>query len=54
LTVGAAFGEEQRTIPGDVLEPRHIRTHGGFVVEVDVEGVEVEKRQLQKIRSAGS
>jgi hypothetical protein len=48
--IGAGFGEQQRLVSGDVLQSREIGPQIGFVVQVDVEGVQIEERQIEKLR----
>ena len=45
--VGARFGQQQRQVAGDVLQPRQVAAQLGFVVQVDVERADVEERQVE-------
>ncbi len=40
--VGAGFGEQQRPLAGDVLQPREVGAQVGLAVQVDVERADVE------------
>jgi hypothetical protein len=45
--VGSRFGEQQRLRAGDVLQPREIGTQVGFMMQVDVEGADVEALEIE-------
>ena len=47
--VGARFGEQQRLLPGDVLQPREVGAQLRLAVQVDVERADVEERQVEKL-----
>ena len=47
--VGARFGEQQRLVAGDVLQPREVGAQLGFAVQVDVERADVEEREIEKL-----
>ncbi len=46
--VGARFREQQRLVAGDVLQAREIRAQLRLAVQIDVEGAEVEEREIEK------
>ena len=46
--VRAGFGEQQRLVPGDVLQPREIGAQLGFAVQVHVERADIEERQVEE------
>ncbi len=46
--VGARFGEQQRLVAGDVLQPRQIGAQLRLAMQVDVEGADVEEREIEK------
>src|SRR5580700_11445080 len=39
--IDAEFGQDQRLVEGDVVQPRDVSAEGGLVVEIDVEAYEV-------------
>ena len=48
--VGARFREQQRLVSGDVLKPRQVRAQFRLSMQVDVEGADVEEREIQEFR----
>ncbi len=46
--VGARLGEQERLLPGDVLQPGEIRAQLRFAMQVDIEGADVQERQVEK------
>ena len=46
--IGARFGQQQRFVAGDVLQPRQIRAQLGLAVQVHVERAHVEEREIQE------
>ena len=47
-TVRTGFGDEQRLVSSDVLQPRQVRAQLRLTVQVQVEGAHVEERQIEK------
>ena len=47
--VGARFRQEQRLLARDMLQAREIGAQLGFTMQVDVDGVQVEERKIQKL-----
>ena len=47
--IRAGFGEQQRLVTGDVLEAYEVRPQLGFAVQIDVEGADVEEREIEKL-----
>ena len=41
--VGARLGQQQRLLPGNVLQPRDVGAQIAFAVQVHVEGADVKK-----------
>ena len=48
--VGARFGEQQRLLAGDVLQARQIRAQLRLPMEIDIERVQIEKREIEELR----
>ena len=46
--VGARLGQQQRLVSGDVLQSREVRAQFGLAMQVDVEGADVEERQVEE------
>jgi hypothetical protein len=47
--VGARFGQQQRRVTGDVLQPCQVGAQLGFAMQVDVEGADVEEGEIEKL-----
>jgi hypothetical protein len=48
--VGARFRDQQRLLTGDVLQARQIRAQFRLPMEIDIERVEIEKREIEELR----
>src|SRR5262245_23119875 len=47
--VDARFGDEQRLVAGDVLQPCQVRPKLALAMQVDVEGADIEERQIEEL-----